>query len=162
MVGPLSIIRAAASGLKGLVAPQNNPSKDAVDVIAATATITVIDPNATKASEALAKAVVGSTFIELPAAPAKTLSAPAAHSAELKAELKEETKTEAKADIKPEVAVKEDLKAKPEPAEQLGGDVESKATGVSCSASCATAAQACRVMWSVSHKGAELLVTASS
>jgi hypothetical protein len=134
MVGPIGIIKAAASGLKGLVAPQKDNAKDAV--FATTATITVIDPNATKASEALVKAALGNVFPELPAAPAKSLSTPAAHSAELKTEVKEELpiKTEAKAEVKPEVAVKEELKAKPVPAEQLGGDIEAKASKVSYAA----------------------------
>jgi hypothetical protein len=153
MLGPLRIIRAAASGLKGLVAPQRDSNKDAV--FATTATITVVDPNATKASEALAKAALGNAFPELPAAPAKPLATPAApsaeHKTELKTEVKEELKTEEKAEIKPELAAEVELKAQPVPAKKLGGDIEAKASKVSYNAGFECAHGRPRVPYCASH-----------
>lgn len=105
---------AATAGLKALVShPIDN--NDAV-FACATATITVIDPNAINSSQLLAKAALGVAFSDLASAPAKPLLPAAADTA----------------DLKPKAA------AKPQPAEQLGGDIEAKASKVS---SCAVKLQ---------------------
>jgi hypothetical protein len=104
----------AASGLKALISHPID-DKDAV-FASATATITVIDPNATNASQLLAKAALGDAFTDLASAPAKLLLPAAAEAADEKLEKLK--------------AVKADAKPQPQPAEQLGGDIEAKASKV--------------------------------
>lgn len=104
--------QAAASGLKALL---SHPVDDKEAVIA---TITVVDPSATKASQVLVKEALGAVKAELASAPAKPVPSTAANSAEVKADLK----TDLKADVK----------AEPQPAEYLGGDIETKISKVGC------------------------------